>query len=63
MFQIDIKEMPNYAEESFTIEMKNNMWYEALEVCQMCITNDQYLSANVLKEVVEIMLVNMITLL
>lgn len=59
MFQIDIKEMPHYAGESFTIEMKNNMWYEALEVCQMCITPIQYLSANVLREIVEIILVNM----
>lgn len=50
--------MPSYAEESFKIEIKNNMWYEALEVCHMCITPVQYLSADVLKEVVEIMLVN-----
>lgn len=34
------------------------MWYEALEVCHMCITQTQYLSSNVLKDVVEIMLVN-----
>ncbi|KAJ8732910.1 hypothetical protein PYW07_015509 [Mythimna separata] len=53
---MDIKEMPGYAQESFTIEIRNNMWYDALEVCQMCITPVQYLSANVLKEVVEIML-------
>lgn len=55
--------MPQYAEESFNIEMKNNMWYEALEVCHMCITPDQYLSANVLKEIVEIMMVNIISIM
>lgn len=49
--------MPPYTEESFKIEMKSNMWREALEVCRLCITPDQYLSANVLKDVVEIILV------
>ncbi|XP_026751136.1 uncharacterized protein LOC113511658 [Galleria mellonella] len=52
----NIKEIPSYAEESFKIEMKTNMWCEALEVCQLCITPEQYLSANVLKDIVEIML-------
>ncbi|XP_063821020.1 uncharacterized protein LOC135071184 [Ostrinia nubilalis] len=50
------KAMPSYAEESFRIEMKTNMWREALEVCRLCITPDQYLSANILKDIVEIML-------
>lgn len=50
--------MPPYAAESFMIEIKNNAWNEGLEVCQMCITPNQYLSANVLMGVVEIMLVN-----
>uniref|UniRef100_A0A2A4IXD5 Uncharacterized protein n=1 Tax=Heliothis virescens TaxID=7102 RepID=A0A2A4IXD5_HELVI len=52
----EIKQMPSYAEESFSIEIKNNIWYEALEVCQMCITPVQYLSAHVLRDVVEIIL-------
>lgn len=51
------KVMPSYTEESFKIEMKANMWREALEVCRLCVTSDQYLSANVLKDIVEIMLV------
>ncbi|KAL0840191.1 hypothetical protein ABMA28_015481 [Loxostege sticticalis] len=50
------KVMPSYTEESFKIEMKANMWREALEVCRLCVTSDQYLSANVLKDIVEIML-------
>ncbi|XP_026739684.1 uncharacterized protein LOC113502344 [Trichoplusia ni] len=52
----NFKQMPPYAAESFMIEMKNNAWSEGLEVCQMCITPNQYLSANVLMGVVEIML-------
>ncbi|KAM3962394.1 uncharacterized protein ACR2FA_003638 [Aphomia sociella] len=52
----NIREIPSYAEQSFKIEMKTNMWCEALEVCQMCITPEQYLSANVLKDIVEIIL-------
>lgn len=52
----DIKQMPSYAEESFKTELRNNMWYEALEVCYMCITPTQYLSVDVLKGVVEIIL-------
>ncbi|XP_059052497.1 uncharacterized protein LOC131847065 [Achroia grisella] len=52
----NIREIPSYVEESFKIEMKTNMWYEALEVCQLCITPEQYLSPNVLKDIVEIML-------
>ncbi|XP_068630398.1 uncharacterized protein [Battus philenor] len=51
-----IKQVPSYVEESFKIEMKTNMWLEALEVCFLCITPTQYLSANILKNVVEIML-------
>ncbi|CAK1604424.1 unnamed protein product [Parnassius mnemosyne] len=53
---LNLKQMPSYAEESFKIEMKTNMWCEALEVCFLCITPTQYLSANVLINVVEIML-------
>ncbi|XP_063890464.1 uncharacterized protein LOC110374818 [Helicoverpa armigera] len=52
----EIKQMPSYAQESFSIEIKSKIWYEALEVCQFCITPVQYLSANVLKDVVEIIL-------
>lgn len=50
--------MPPYAEESFNIEIKTNMWCDALEVCFLCLTPTQYLSANVMKNVVEIMLVS-----
>ncbi|KAG7299821.1 hypothetical protein JYU34_016838 [Plutella xylostella] len=50
------KPIPGYAEESFKIEVKTNMWCEALEVCRLCITPHQYLTANVLKDVVEIIL-------
>lgn len=57
-FKRNIKQMPSYADESFKTEMKNNMWYEALEVCHMSITPTQYLSSDVLKDVVEIILVN-----
>jgi hypothetical protein len=49
--------VPPYIEESFKIEMKTNMWNEALEVCMLCVTTEQYLTANVLKDIVEIMLV------
>lgn len=52
--------MPGYTEELFKIELSTNMWPEALQVCNMCITPMQYLSANVLKNIVEIMLVNII---
>ncbi|CAB3243221.1 unnamed protein product [Arctia plantaginis] len=52
----NIQQMSSYADESFKTELKNNMWYEALEVCEMCITPTQYLSSDVLKEVVEIIL-------
>ncbi|XP_013189133.2 uncharacterized protein LOC106133836 [Amyelois transitella] len=51
-----LKPMSSYAEQSFKIEMKTNMWYEALEVGFLSITPNQYLSANVLKDIVEIML-------
>ncbi|CAH0626937.1 unnamed protein product [Chrysodeixis includens] len=52
----NLNQMPPHATESFMIEIKNNAWGEGLEVCQMCITPVQYLSADVLKGVVEIML-------
>ncbi|KAI8429116.1 hypothetical protein MSG28_007670 [Choristoneura fumiferana] len=50
------REMPPYAVESFKIEVNTGMWYDALEVCQISITYEQYLSAEVLKEIVEIMM-------
>lgn len=62
-FQIFVREMPNYAEESVKIELKTNMWQQALEVCQLCVTHKQYLSATVMKEIVEIMMVNILFLL
>ncbi|CAB3243150.1 unnamed protein product [Arctia plantaginis] len=51
-----IKQMPTYAEESFYTEIRNHMWYDALEVCHMSITPTQYLSCDVLQEIVEIIL-------
>ncbi|CAG9784920.1 unnamed protein product [Diatraea saccharalis] len=53
---ITLKQTSSYVEESFNIEIKTNMWREALEVCRLCTTSEQYLSTNILKEVVEIML-------
>ncbi|XP_063621293.1 uncharacterized protein LOC134793601 [Cydia splendana] len=50
------QEMPCYATETFNIEIKSGMWYDALEVCQVNISCDQYLSAEVMKEIIEIML-------
>ncbi|XP_046960236.1 uncharacterized protein LOC124530228 isoform X2 [Vanessa cardui] len=38
------------------MEMSGNMWYEALEISYLCITPKQYLTANVLRDIVEIML-------
>ncbi|KPJ01531.1 hypothetical protein RR46_08568 [Papilio xuthus] len=52
----NINQIPSYAEESFHIEIKSGTWCEALEVCFICLTPDQYLSANILKNIVEIML-------
>lgn len=51
-----VQEMPCYAAETFNIEIKSGMWYDALEVCQVSISCDQYLSAEVMKEIIEIML-------
>ncbi|XP_063360957.1 uncharacterized protein LOC134650064 [Cydia amplana] len=51
-----VQEMPCYATETFNIEIKSGMWYDALEVCQVNISCDQYLSAEVMKEIIEIML-------
>ncbi|XP_041976782.1 uncharacterized protein LOC121731432 [Aricia agestis] len=51
-----IKQVPSHAEESFKIEMKTNMWCDALEVCRLCITPTQYLSSDILKDIVEIVL-------
>lgn len=57
--QSTVSSMPGYAEESFKIEMKTNMWHDALEVCHLTLTSQQYLSANVLKDITEIILVSM----
>ncbi|XP_053602763.1 uncharacterized protein LOC128670806 isoform X2 [Plodia interpunctella] len=51
-----IKPMSSYAEQSFKIEIKTNMWCEALEVGYLSITTNQYLSASILKDIIEIML-------
>lgn len=58
--QPNINQIPSYAEESFQIEIKSGTWSEALEVCFICLTPNQYLSANILKNIVEIMLVNLL---
>ncbi|XP_047986026.1 uncharacterized protein LOC125226166 [Leguminivora glycinivorella] len=54
--QETIREMPCYATETFNIEIKSGMWFDALEVCQVNISCDQYLSAEVMKEILEIIL-------
>lgn len=58
LFQTQTREMPPYAVESFRIEVNTGMWYDALEVCQICITYEQYLAPEVLKEIIEIMMVS-----
>ncbi|XP_075971163.1 uncharacterized protein LOC142973382 isoform X2 [Anticarsia gemmatalis] len=52
----DIKHTPYYADEAMKTEMRNNMWYEALEVCQLSLTSSRYLSSDVLQEIVEIIM-------
>ncbi|XP_026328934.1 uncharacterized protein LOC113236924 [Hyposmocoma kahamanoa] len=54
--QVYVKEIPNNIEERIKTELNTNMWCEALEVCQLCISHEQYLSAAVLKEIVEIIM-------
>ncbi|XP_047506816.1 uncharacterized protein LOC125050823 [Pieris napi] len=51
-----VKQVPGRVEELFKIEMKSNMWYEALDICRLCITPSNYLSDNILKDIVEIIL-------
>ncbi|XP_045515370.1 uncharacterized protein LOC123708619 isoform X2 [Pieris brassicae] len=51
-----VKQVPGRVEELFKIEMKSNMWYEALDICFLCITPSNYLSDNILKDIVEIIL-------
>ncbi|CAG4977246.1 unnamed protein product [Colias eurytheme] len=52
----NVMPIPARIEEAFKIEMKTNTWCEALEVCFLSINPSQYLSATVLKDVVEIMM-------
>ncbi|KAJ0179769.1 hypothetical protein K1T71_004360 [Dendrolimus kikuchii] len=53
---VSIKEMASHEQEAFKIELKTNMWYEALNVCLLCSTSSKYLSANLLKDIAEILL-------
>ncbi|VVC93515.1 unnamed protein product [Leptidea sinapis] len=46
----DMKQIPGRIEEAFKIEMKSNIWWDALEVCFLCITPNQYLSRNILMD-------------
>lgn len=61
LFQTTVSAIPGYVEESFNIEVKTHMWHDALEVCHLSLTPHQYLTANVLKDIAEIILVRSIS--
>ncbi|XP_049866371.1 uncharacterized protein LOC126367035 [Pectinophora gossypiella] len=52
----NIRQIPDYIEQCIKTELKSYTWYEALELCQLSITPEKYLPADILKEVVEIIL-------
>ena len=52
--------MPSIVVTMFENELRLNTWYDALETCFYWITPTQYLPENVLRGIVEIMLVNML---
>lgn len=49
--------MPSLVVTMFVNEIQLNTWYDALEICYYWITPTQYLPDNVLRGIVEIMLV------
>ncbi|XP_072940460.1 uncharacterized protein [Epargyreus clarus] len=51
-----VKQVPAATEKTFNIEMKNRAWFEATEICLMCMTPRRYLSEYMLKDIVEIMM-------
>lgn len=51
-----VRGTPSYIVDSFQTEFKNKLWYEALELCRLSLTSTQYLSSEILKNVVKIML-------
>ncbi|XP_022816248.1 uncharacterized protein LOC111349377 [Spodoptera litura] len=53
---VAITQMPPHIEQSFSIEIKNKAWFEALDVCRIYITRDKYLTPAVLQDIVEIIL-------
>lgn len=58
MFQAPISQMAPHVEQSFSIEIKNKAWFEALDVCRMYITRHKFLTPAVLQDIVEIILVS-----
>lgn len=42
------------------VEFRSHKWYEALEICFLSISETSYLSENVLKNIIEIMMVNIL---
>lgn len=48
--------IPNYAVESFKVEINNHMWLEAVDICHMSISPQYYLSDDILKGLVLIIL-------
>ncbi|KAI5645253.1 hypothetical protein NE865_02801 [Phthorimaea operculella] len=53
---LSIMPIPDVAMQSIKIEMNSYTWCEALEICQLCITPEQYLTADILRDIVEIMM-------
>ncbi|XP_072947435.1 uncharacterized protein [Epargyreus clarus] len=51
-----IEQVTQSSEKYFNIEVKNKTWFEAIEVCLMCITSSQYLSSSMLMDIVEIIM-------
>ncbi|XP_035459331.1 uncharacterized protein LOC118282381 [Spodoptera frugiperda] len=51
-----ISQMAPHVEQSFSIEIKNKAWFEALDVCRMYITRHKFLTPAVLQDIVEIIL-------
>ncbi|OWR43257.1 hypothetical protein KGM_215884 [Danaus plexippus plexippus] len=51
-----ILQIAPHAEEIFMVEFRSHKWYEALEICFLSISETSYLSENVLKNIIEIMM-------
>ncbi|XP_026486183.2 uncharacterized protein LOC113393496 [Vanessa tameamea] len=54
--KLQIQQISPRVINSIQTEISDNMWYEALDISYLCITPKQYLTANVLRDIVEIML-------